>query len=148
MVRRVLPLALSVHVEFTNVRIWSFTIFANRITLVACCILWLFLFSTPRDALKKVMFTIIMSLGMVEKASRTTNILSKEIDWVWVPILANANRKNYGLTHMNTIMRRMDLVYKFVVPLVISSLVALVKPALALVTTAAVGSVSVAMNGG
>ena len=49
---------------------------------------------------------------------------------------------------MNTIMRRMDLVYKFVVPLVISSLVALVKPALALVTTAGVGSVSVAMNGG
>ncbi|MCJ1270058.1 hypothetical protein MMC22_009952 [Lobaria immixta] len=64
----------------TRLRPLLLTIFANRITLVACCILWLFLLYTPRDALKKVMFVIILLLGMVEKASRMTNILSMERD--------------------------------------------------------------------
>lgn len=56
------------------------------------------------------------------------------------------NSIDYGLTHMNNIMRRIDIICKFVGPLVISGLVALVKPASASVTIVGVSSVSLALE--
>ncbi|KIX94121.1 uncharacterized protein Z520_10147 [Fonsecaea multimorphosa CBS 102226] len=107
----------------TRLRPLLLTIFANRTTLVACCIMWLLLFSTPDETLRRVLFAAILALGMVEKASRMANILSMERDWV--PTLANADGEDYSLTHMNTVMRRIDITCKFLAPPAISGVVAL-----------------------
>lgn len=77
---------------------------------------------------------------MVEKASRMTNILSMERDWI--PILSNIEGTSYDLTHMNTAMRRVDITCKFLAPLVISSVVASVGPTRAVVAIALMSSVS------
>ena len=90
------------------------------------------------------MFAILLTLGMVEKASRMTNILSMERDWV--PTLASADGEDYGLTHLNTVMRRIDIVCKFLAPLAISGLVAVVRSEPAAVVIAGVSSVSLALE--
>lgn len=81
---------------------------------------------------------------MVEKASRMTNILSMERDWV--PILANTEDKGYGLTHMNTVMRRIDIACKFTAPLAISSVVAVMKPSWSAVVIAVTSAISVVVE--
>lgn len=81
---------------------------------------------------------------MVEKASRMTNILSMERDWI--PILANTEGKSYDLTHMNTAMRRIDIACKFTAPLTVSTVVALLKPMRAATAIALVSSVSVVVE--
>lgn len=70
-----------------------------------------------------------------------TNILSIERDWV--PILANAEESDYGLTHLNTAMRRIDITCKFIAPLAISSVVAVVKPAKAAIMIMSISGLSV-----
>lgn len=94
--------------------------------------------------MRKFLFAILLLLGMVEKASRMTNILSMERDWV--PILANTKGTSYDLTHMNTAMRRIDITCKFLAPLVISGVVASVEPTRAVVAIAIVSSVSLVVE--
>ncbi|KAJ9602313.1 hypothetical protein H2200_013168 [Cladophialophora chaetospira] len=128
----------------TRLRPLLLTILANRTTLVACCILWLLLFWTANESLRKVMFAGILVLGMVEKASRMANILSMERDWV--PTLANVDDEDYSLTHMNTVMRRIDIGCKFLAPLAISGVVALINPAPAAMAIAIVSSTTLAVE--
>lgn len=128
----------------TRLRPLLLTIFANRISLVVCCVLWLLLFSASQGAVRKALFAIILLLGMIEKASRMTNILSMERDWV--PVLANEDETGYGLTHMNTAMRRIDIACKFVAPLAISSIVAVFEPMWSAVVIALVSSISVVVE--
>ena len=66
---------------------------------------------------------------MVEKLSRGTNILSMERDWI--PTLANptfntTTKTLYDLTHLNTVMRRIDLLCKLVAPLAVSTFISAV----------------------
>lgn len=128
----------------TRLRPLLLIIFVNRVILVACCILWLLLFLTTRPFLKKLLLAIILLLGMIEKASRMTNILSMEKDWI--PVLANTEDRDYGLTHLNTAMRRIDVVCKFLAPLAILSVVALVQPAPAAIVIATVSAISVLLE--
>ena len=63
---------------------------------------------------------------MVEKLSRGTNILSMERDWIPTlanPLFDNATRIPYDLTHLNTVMRRIDLLCKLVAPLAVSTFI-------------------------
>ena len=60
---------------------------------------------------------------MAEKLSRAANILSMERDWV--PTLANPSwnatvKAPYNLTHLNTALRRIDLLCKLIAPLAVS----------------------------
>lgn len=64
----------------------------------------------------------------------------------WVPILANKEGMSYHLTHLNTAMRRIDITCKFLAPLVISSVVALVGPTRAVATIAIVSSISLVLE--
>ena len=128
----------------TRLRPLLFTILANRTTLVASCILWLALFSTSYESLRKALFAAILVLGMVEKASRMANILSMERDWV--PTIANADGEGSSLTHLNTVMRRIDIVCKFLAPLAISGVVALLKSAPAAITIAIMSSASLVLE--
>ena len=128
----------------TRLRPLLLTIFANRITLVACCVLWIILFFSTDDNLKKVMFAAILALGMVEKSSRMANVLCMERDWV--PTLANANDEGYSLTHMNTTMRRIDIACKILAPLAISEVVVLVSTVPAALAIASVSSVTLVLE--
>ena len=124
------------------------TILANRITLVASCLVWLVLFALQDEGWRRFLFAVVLILGMVEKVSRMTNILSMERDWV--PILANVaikgsnegTRVQYDLTHLNTIMRRIDIACKLLAPLAISAFVAAVSPSAAAATIGAISVVT------
>lgn len=66
---------------------------------------------------------------MVEKLSRGTNILSMERDWI--PTLANPNLDTatttpYDLTHLNTVIRRIDMLCKLIAPLAVSTFISVI----------------------
>ena len=128
----------------TRLRPLLLTIFSNRITLVVCCVLWIILFFSTDETLKKVMFAAILALGMVEKSSRMANVLCMERDWV--PTLANANDEGYSLTHMNTAMRRIDIACKILAPLAISEVVVLLSTMPAALAIAIVSSVTLVLE--
>ncbi|KAL2037969.1 hypothetical protein N7G274_009188 [Stereocaulon virgatum] len=105
------------------------TITINRITVLVSCITWFFILSISNSAQKYVLFAIALFLGMVEKLSRGTNILCMERDWV--PTLANpcvdaSSPMHHDLTHLNTIMRRIDMLCKLIAPLAVSTFVSTV----------------------
>ena len=102
------------------------TININRISIAASCITWLFILTIGSSAQKNVGFAIALFLGMAEKLSRATNILCMERDWV--PILASpcvdaSFPTPYDLTHLNTVMRRIDMLCKLVAPLAVSAFI-------------------------
>ena len=64
---------------------------------------------------------------MIEKNSRMTNILSMERDWI--PTLASSMlRTSFDLTHLNTVMRRIDIICKLLAPLALSTFISTVAP--------------------
>lgn len=102
------------------------TIITNRITVVACCLVWFFILSSQISTHKHVLFAVALTLGMVEKLSRMTNLLAMERDWI--PTLAPPSSgaipsTPYELTHLNTIMRRIDMLCKLAAPLAISAFI-------------------------
>lgn len=102
------------------------TINANRIAVLVSCTIWFLLLSLGSVTQKQALFGIALVLGMVEKLSRGTNILSMERDWI--PTLANSTlegraQTQYDLTHLNTVMRRIDMLCKLIAPLAISTFI-------------------------
>ena len=73
-----------------------------------------------------------------------TNILGMEKDWI--PMLANTEDGDHGSIHLNTAMRRIDVMRKFLAPLAISSVVALVQPAPAAIVIATVSALGVLLE--
>lgn len=67
---------------------------------------------------KNLEFLAILALGVVEELSGKANMLSMERDWV--PALRASDGLPYDLTHLNSVMRRIDLVCKLVAPVAIS----------------------------
>lgn len=97
------------------------TININRITILISCLTWMITLSLSQTTPLHIFFSVALILGMIEKLSRITNTLSMERDWV--PILANANNDSmmpYTLTHLNTVMRRIDMLCKLLAPLMVS----------------------------
>ena len=102
------------------------TINTNRIAVLVSCTMWFLLLSFSSAAQKQALFGIALVLGMVEKLSRGTNILSMERDWI--PTLANPTIEGktstqYDLTHLNTVTRRIDMLCKLVAPLAVSTFI-------------------------
>lgn len=103
------------------------TISINRITVVASCLIWFLILSSQVATHKHILFAFVLLLGMTEKNSRMTNILSIERDWV-PTLAASAFETSFDLTHLNTVMRRIDMVCKFLAPLAISTFIFAVAP--------------------
>ena len=122
------------------------TIVINRISVLVSCITWFVILSFSYPAPKMVFFAAALILGMVEKLSRGTNILSMERDWV--PTLANTcvdaeHPAPYDLTHLNTTMRRIDMLCKLIAPLAVSTFVSTVESErIAVVVLAAISTLS------
>ena len=98
----------------------------NRATVVICCVIWAFLLASQGSTRKRLLFALVLLVGMVEKASRMANTLSIERDWVPVlasPALVGTAWTPFGLTHLNTVMRRIDITCKLGAPLAISALI-------------------------
>ncbi len=130
----------------SRLRVLLITIIINRISVLVSCITWLTILSFSYPAPKKVFFALALILGMVEKLSRGANILSIERDWV--PTLANTSvdakhRTPYDLTHLNTTMRRIDMLCKLIAPLAVSTFVSTVESEkVAVVVLAAINTLS------
>lgn len=113
------------------------TITANRLTVILACLGWWILVedgeTTPEGQkrgiletvnAKYMVFGITILLGIGEKLSGTGNMISMERDWV--PLLASEeDHAVYTLTHLNAVMRRIDLICKLIAPLVISVVITL-----------------------
>ncbi|KAH9212610.1 hypothetical protein DL95DRAFT_436686 [Leptodontidium sp. 2 PMI_412] len=115
------------------------TISANRFAVISASILWFFIVAanssppslTPSNyetigipthpLLKGGIFTLILLLGILECLSASGNMLSMERDWVITA--ASPAGQAYDLTHLNSVMRRIDLICKLIAPILISIIV-------------------------
>jgi solute carrier family 40 (iron-regulated transporter), member 1 len=80
---------------------------------------------------KNVTFIIILFLGVLERLSRTANLLSMERDWVPTlvpPLSGNKGTTELGLAQVNAAMSRIDLVCKLVSPILISAFISVIGP--------------------
>ncbi|KAJ5047373.1 uncharacterized protein L3040_003200 [Drepanopeziza brunnea f. sp. 'multigermtubi'] len=107
------------------------TISVNRLTVIGASMLWYFIVDpvsgpqviTALDSsiigfptsllLKAGIFSSILLLGIFEALSASGNMLSMERDWVVTA--AAPDGQPYDLTHLNSVMRRIDLVCALVV---------------------------------
>jgi len=108
------------------------TITLNRIIVITASLLWYFIVEPPQNSdlsfstfgisvpafWKEGIFALILLLGIIENQSASGNMLSMERDWV----VAAADRDGmaYDLTHLNSAMRRIDLICKLIAPIIIS----------------------------
>lgn len=82
--------------------------------------------------LKNSLFVVVLFLSVVERLSRTANLFSIERDWVPVMAatdsLANPDEPppKFGLTELNAVMSRIDLVCKLISPIVMSTFISIV----------------------
>jgi iron-regulated transporter 1 len=103
------------------------TIFANHGAISAAYLCWLFWHAvlgqqtgetqssttTPPQA---CLFGFILLLDVVQELSAIGNRLSLERDWVPTLVDPIASHTEYGLTQINAVMRRIDLICKLVAP--------------------------------
>ncbi len=118
--------------EPSRLRSLLVTIITNRITVVICCAIWSLILASEHATSKHLLFALVLALGMVEKLSRMANTLSMERDWVPTlaspPAIKGASQAPYRLTHLNTIMRRIDVACKLAAPLAISAFISAFTP--------------------
>jgi solute carrier family 40 (iron-regulated transporter), member 1 len=114
------------------------TISVNRISVILASILWFFIVQPdngnggllPAAYLglslafwRGAIFALIIAMGILEGLSASGNMLSMERDWVVTA--ASPDGQPYDLTHLNSSMRRIDLVCKLIAPIVISTVVSM-----------------------
>jgi solute carrier family 40 (iron-regulated transporter), member 1 len=115
------------------------TISTNRLAVIGASVLWFFvvepldghpkgpefgpsLGELPSKALSKgAMFGLILIIGVFENLSASGNMLSMERDWIVTA--ASEDGQPYDLTHLNAVMRRIDLICKLIAPILISVIV-------------------------
>ncbi|KAI5919247.1 Ferroportin1-domain-containing protein [Camillea tinctor] len=110
------------------------TIVCNRSSVIAGSFFWLLILSQedlvgpdavfvmPKNyVLKGAGFAVAMTLGIIERLSASGNLISMERDWV-VTVAAPAGSP-YDLSHLNAVMRRIDLVCKLLSPILISVII-------------------------
>lgn len=134
----------------------SSTISFNRIAVITTSVLW-FLISGPEKKnggtlsglgfhlelspiLKNGIFTLILFLGIVETLSASGNMLSMERDFV--PTAADPSGQPYDLTHLNSVMRRIDLTCKLVAPILISIVISATNVRIGIIVVAAMSALS------
>ncbi|KAK8049510.1 hypothetical protein PG994_011240 [Apiospora phragmitis] len=107
------------------------TIIVNRTSVLIGSFFWLLILSQEdlvkkemvfvlpkNDVLKHVIFVVAVTFGIIERLSSSGNLISMERDWV-VTVAAPPGQP-YDLTHLNAVMRRIDLVCKLISPILIS----------------------------
>lgn len=110
------------------------TVVVNRTSVIAGSFFWLLvlsqedlvkqetMFILPKnDNLKHVIFVVAVAFGIIERLSSSGNLISMERDWV-VTVAAPPGQP-YDLTHLNAVMRRIDLACKLVSPILISVII-------------------------
>ncbi|KAI1661002.1 Ferroporti-1 [Daldinia decipiens] len=110
------------------------TIVCNRGSVILGSFFWILILSQedlvgrqatfvlPENAILKGMgFAIAVTFGIIERLSAFGNLISIERDWV-VTVAAPAGNP-YDLTHLNAVMRRIDLVCKLISPILISTVI-------------------------
>lgn len=112
----------------SRLRTLLLTISSNRGAVILACLAWMLLLAPGtviKSAIPKhLIFAVVVTLGIVEKLSGTANMICMERDWI--PILAaRTHGSAYDLTHLNAVMRRIDLICNLVSPLVISMIISL-----------------------
>lgn len=119
----------------SRLRVLLLTISINRAAVILACIGWLVLTrdtsfqvqskfqwsSVTAASMKPWLFSFVVGLGIFEKLSAVSNMISMERDWV--PTLTMSHNASLSLTHLNAIMRRIDLSCKLVAPLIISLII-------------------------
>ena len=112
----------------------------NRISVIGASAIWVFIVQpTPSNpnasilniptmtsiegvaVLKGCLFALILLFGILENLSANGNMLSMERDWVVAA--ASPDGKPYDLTHLNSAIRRIDLICKLIAPILISVIV-------------------------
>ncbi|KAG4432221.1 hypothetical protein IFR05_012302, partial [Cadophora sp. M221] len=138
------------------------TISANRFTVISASILWFFIVTpntsspslTPSNAettgnpthylLKGGVFTLILLFGILEALSASGNMLSMERDWVITA--ASPAGQAYDLTHLNSVMRRIDLICKLIAPILISIIVSATSTRIGVLVVGAMSAASWAVE--
>ncbi|KAH9908683.1 Ferroporti-1 [Xylariomycetidae sp. FL2044] len=120
------------------------TILCNRGAVVLGSVFWLLILSQEEDqegsldlsaassrdssagsyspVLKALGFAAALALGIIERLSASANVISMERDWV-VAVAASPGEGRYDLTHLNAVMRRIDLVCKLIAPVVVAAVI-------------------------
>ncbi|PBP27372.1 putative solute carrier family 40 (iron-regulated transporter) [Diplocarpon rosae] len=137
------------------------TISANRLAVIGASILW-FVIVAPVSSpevkilesdiggvpasliLKGGLFSLILVLDIFEALSASGNMLSMERDWVVTA--AAPDGQPYDLTHLNSVMRRIDLICKLVAPLLISVTVSATSKRIGVVVVGGMSAVSWAVE--
>jgi iron-regulated transporter 1 len=116
------------------------TISVNRTSVLCASVLWFFiiqpengddlsLFSGSRSLgispsfWKDIIFAVVIAMGILEGLSASGNMLSMERDWIVTA--ASPNGQPYDLTHLNSSMRRIDLICKLIAPIAISIVISM-----------------------
>ncbi|MCJ1312967.1 hypothetical protein MMC25_006643 [Agyrium rufum] len=122
----------------SRLRTLLMTICANRGSVLLGCVGWLYLVQSgdpfsrtspeseaPGSTTSSVwIFAVVVLIGVFENLSGISNLISMERDWVLVMgKAASQTLPGYELTHLNAVMRRIDLICKLVGPLVISFII-------------------------
>ena len=126
----------------SRLRTLLLTISTNRVSVMLACLGWYLLLGTrsptslpsyskvsilrsttiPEPVSSLWLFVLVIGLGILEKLSGIGNMICMERDWV--PILTSTSnaemQTNFSLTHLNSVMRRIDLLCKLISPLIIS----------------------------
>ncbi|KAI0387278.1 Ferroporti-1 [Hypomontagnella monticulosa] len=110
------------------------TIIVNRGSVILGSFFWLLILSQEdlvedsmsfvlptNPFIKGIGFAVAVTLGIIERLSSSGNLISMERDWV-VTVAAPAGRP-YDLTHLNAVMRRIDLVCKLISPILIAAVI-------------------------
>ena len=138
------------------------TISANRTAVISACFCWMLILSgeeykvVDRAKLKRELvsldlkssklwlFATVIGLGICEKLSGVGNMISMERDWV--PNLAARGAESdlsaYSLTHINAVMRRIDLLCKLLAPVVISLVISFTTLPAGIILVAGFGTLS------
>ncbi|KAF4630247.1 hypothetical protein G7Y89_g7893 [Cudoniella acicularis] len=116
----------------------SSTITVNRVAVICASILWFFIVEPGKsdngahlesgfrgppitNVVKDGMFALILFLGILETLSASGNMLSMERDFIVTA--SDPDGGPYDLTHLNSIMRRIDLICKLIAPILISAII-------------------------
>ncbi|KAH8808206.1 hypothetical protein F5884DRAFT_675419 [Xylogone sp. PMI_703] len=114
------------------------TITVNRASVICASVFWFFIVQQNKydeslplfnndsglpPLVKGLFFSFILVMGILEALSGNANMLSMERDWVVA--VAAPDGQVYDLTHLNSAMRRIDLVCKLVAPILISTIISM-----------------------